>query len=63
MINFLWVSDGQEISDCVRGKGGGTQPCDFAGTGYSVPTWVDGPGMTGECWLVCHGTGHSGKTY
>jgi predicted CXXCH cytochrome family protein len=63
MINFLWMSDGQEIIDCVRGKGGGTQPCDFAGTGYSVPTWVDGPGMTGECWLVCHGTGHSGKTY
>ena len=63
LINFLWVSDGQVIIDCLREKGGGTQPCDVTGTGYSVPTWVDGPGMTGECWMECHGTGHSPKTY
>lgn len=60
LLNFLWWSDGQIIIDCLRQKGGGTQPCDAA---YPKPTWVDTGSFTGECWLSCHGTGHSGKTY
>ncbi|MDH5557397.1 MAG: hypothetical protein OEZ03_08605 [Alphaproteobacteria bacterium] len=62
LLNFLWWSDGQIVIDCIRGKGGGAQPCDTA-DGFSAPGWVDGPGMTGACYLVCHGTGHAGKTY
>jgi predicted CXXCH cytochrome family protein len=62
LLNFLWWSDGQIVIDCIRGKGGGTQPCDTS-DGFSEPGWVDGPGMTGLCYLSCHGTGHAGKTY
>ena len=62
LLNFLWWSDGQIVIDCIRNKGGGVQPCDTT-TGFSAPGWVDGPGMTGECWMECHGTGHSPKTY
>ena len=60
LLNFLWWSDGEIIIDCLRQKGGGTQPCEVA---YPTPTWVDTGSFTGECWLSCHGTGHSGKTY
>ncbi len=62
LLNFLWWSDGQIVIDCIRGKGGGAQPCDTS-DGFSEPGWVDGPGMTGTCYLSCHGTGHAGKTY
>jgi hypothetical protein len=60
LLNFLWWSDGQNVIDCLRQKGGGVQPCEVA---YPEPTWVDTGSFTGECWLSCHGTGHSGKTY
>ena len=62
LLNFLWVSDGQTIIDCRRQSGGGTQPCDTS-DGFSAPGWVDGPGMTGECYMECHGTDHKPKTY
>lgn len=62
LLNFLWWSDGEIIIDCLRQKGGGTQPCDTS-DGFSEPGWVDTGSFTGECWLSCHGTGHSGKTY
>jgi predicted CXXCH cytochrome family protein len=64
LINFLWWSDGQIVIDCIRQKGGGTQPCDTTNTGgVAAPVWVDTGSFTGECWLSCHGTGHAGKTY
>jgi predicted CXXCH cytochrome family protein len=59
LINFLWWSDGDVQVDCPRQSGGGYQPCEVA---YPTPTWVDGPNMTGACYLDCHGTGHA-KTY
>ena len=63
LLNFLWVSDGQIIIDCVRQQGGGTQPCDVADTGFNEPGWEDGGELSGRCWLVCHGTSHASKTY
>ncbi|MCK5496191.1 MAG: hypothetical protein KAI80_07260, partial [Hyphomicrobiaceae bacterium] len=59
LLNFLWWSDGEIIIDCIRQKGQGA-PCEPA---YPKPVWVDTGSFTGECWLSCHGTGHSGKTY
>jgi len=62
LLNFLWVSDGVAVVDCIRGKGGGTQPCSTAEP-YQVPTWVDNGTNAGECWLDCHNAEHSPKTY
>jgi hypothetical protein len=59
LINFLWQSDAEIVIDC-DGRGNKTDTCD--GT-YPKPAWVDTGSFTGECWLVCHGTGHAGKTY
>lgn len=62
LLNFLWVSDGIAVVDCIRGKGGGTQPCDPAEP-YQEPTWVDLGTNSGECYLQCHNATHSPKTY
>ena len=62
LLNFLWESDGQIVVDCIRQSGGGVQPCDTS-DGYSAPGWQDDGDFTGRCWLSCHGTGHSGRTY
>lgn len=62
LLNFLWVSDGIAVVDCIRNKGGGTQPCSTAEP-YQQPTWVDNGTNAGECWLQCHNAEHSPKTY
>jgi len=56
LINFLTTDGGAEIIGTVNSKG---QP--VPGSPYWADTG-DAPD-TGECWLTCHGTGHSGKTY
>lgn len=58
LMNFLTHSSdgaGGLVVECKGGVGS----CDPA---YPVPTWVDGPGITGECYLNCHNSNHA-KTY
>ncbi len=62
LMNFLWVSDGIVVADCIRDKGGGTPPCDPTEP-YQAPTWIDNGVNAGECWLECHNANHSPKTY
>lgn len=56
LINFLMFDGTTEIMGPVKKQGQWV-----AGSPYWVDTG-DAPD-TGECWLSCHGTGHSGKTY
>ncbi len=60
LMNFLWVSDGIVVVDCVRNRN--NEPCDPTEP-YQVPTWVDTGTNAGECWLDCHNAEHSPKTY
>jgi predicted CXXCH cytochrome family protein len=62
LINFLWEADGIFVVDCVRQKGGGLQPCEPA---TPEPIWIDDPvnPNQGECWIKCHGSAHTPKTY
>jgi hypothetical protein len=62
LINFLWEADGIFVVDCVRQKGGGQQPCEPA---TPEPIWIDDPvnPNQGECWIKCHGSSHTPKSY
>ena len=60
LLNFLWVSDGIIVVDCVRARR--NDPCDPTEP-YQVPTWVDNGTNAGECWLDCHNAEHSPKEY
>jgi predicted CXXCH cytochrome family protein len=60
LINFLWEADGIFVVDCYdRDRKTGVCSAD-----EPEPRWGDGPTPhTGECWITCHGSSHSPKTY